>query len=125
MNRDLRFRVWCKDYNEWEKDYCFLSQNGVPYQVLKGGRIVAIRPENHIVQFYTGLNDKNGKAIYDGDIITCPQFTLEEAFVGVVEFWNCAWTAYEGKYQVRLQLGVGLKYEILGNIFENPELLKQ
>ena len=66
-----------------------------------------------IMQF-TGLLDKNGKEIYEGDVTRCGQ----EEKIGVVEwhkefamFTNCA-------------VADPNKCEVIGNIYENPELIK-
>ena len=72
---------------------------------------------------YTGLKDKNGKAIYDGDIL---QFKEKEGFGnGVVEYRYCSFYA---KYLNGLAEGgfdlMKHKWKIIGNIYENPELIK-
>jgi hypothetical protein len=67
---------------------------------------------------YTGLKDTKGKDIYEGDVIESP------ADRGVVEFLN-------GQFVVRYRDGyqdVGFAPscdEVIGNVYENPELLEK
>lgn len=122
--KEIKFRVWCKDYNEWEKDYCFLSQDGVVHQMMKNGQIRAIRPENHVIQFFVGLYDCNNKPIYDGDILKYQDCFLSERHIVAVEWIseNDGWD-YTGWKLVDSYDQYGT-IEVIGNIFENPELLK-
>jgi hypothetical protein len=75
-----------------------------------------------IMQF-TGLLDRNGKEIYEGDILKLePLHFIEEDAeqVGVVEFDN-----KRGAFNIigQIQVHPNSNWEIIGNIFENPELL--
>jgi len=87
--------------------------------------------ENKLMQC-TGLKDKNGKQIYEGDIVRYyykksktnpekPQAT-ENFIVKWCERGN--WTLYTTDDKESLLLGITLKeIEVIGNIYENPELL--
>ena len=68
--REIKFRVWCKNKNEWESDYWHLTPDGQMIDVLHNQ---PLKHDNHVLMQYTGLKDKNGKEIYEGDIvkITC------------------------------------------------------
>src|SRR5699024_4922062 len=73
---------------------------------------------------YTGLKDIKNKEIYEGDIVSYYPFKSE---VGKV-YYDEAETTYfiepfdeDGEYEV---LGLQCGVEIIGNIYENPELLE-
>ncbi len=88
----------------------------------------------------TGLSDKNGKEIYEGDIIqsTCEIVNLvSDKNTGKfkIESYEVRWQEDEGRWgrwrNEKFELLYGLNkqyllkwYEIIGNIYENPELLK-
>lgn len=74
---------------------------------------------------YTGLKDKNGKEIYEGDVCINLELPCSESFVcrysnefAMFEFWN-----------EETETGLGCaaydELEIIGNIYENPELIRR
>ena len=100
--------------------------------------------ETHTIGQFTGLHDKNGKEIYEGDIVRKKEiggYGLED--IGVVRYYeeDCRFgidTTTTNKFTKRLLFTDGEcsfddgkytityhnEYEVLGNIFDNPELLK-
>ncbi|XOV21697.1 YopX family protein [Lacticaseibacillus paracasei] len=78
---------------------------------------------------YTGLHDKNGRSIYEGDIIvTHPTTKYETPKSGVVQYGGSrpmfGYKAEDGDYYSIWSNNVYRTYEVIGNIFENPELLE-
>ena len=104
--REIKFRAWDKD----------LKKLTEPFYV--GSQISMIcEPEMQ----YTGLKDKNGKEIYEGDI-------LRDDRVDEYNLYEIKWNEY-GTYADGLEdeiwEDVANDYlEVIGNIYENPELLK-
>lgn len=128
MNRVIKFRAWDGKGNEntnepkgcmismeeWFKRYDYLMP--MPY---KSGRY-------EFMQF-TGLVDKNKKEIYEGDIITCEAYQREINDV-LSKDELCTVTYQEGYfypfgYNAGWRSGV-FNIEVIGNIFENKELIK-
>ena len=90
---------------------------------------VRVIPET--VGQYTGLTDKNGKKIFEGDYIVCRQaiegnFIDEVIEMGYVEMKHDAFGLHrkQGYYRPFKDWLEDYEYEVLGNIHDNPDMLK-
>jgi len=73
---------------------------------------------------YTGLKDKNGEEIYEGDIVLCEIYSKE--YMGLVEYTNNYGFYYlSGMGRSDTELWGCNEREVIGNIYENPELLEE
>jgi len=116
MNREIKFRAWAnhtKAMITWKE---FLND--------MASFIFALKHKDtfHIMQ-YTGLKDKNEKEIYEGDIV-------KHKYYGKCEVvWSGGWSIKHirggenrtGKQRMPYR---DKTFEIIGNIYENPDLLK-
>ena len=133
--REIKFRAWDKLNKEM---FNVESINFQERQVYRD--TVSYREFNDVeLMQYTGLKDKNGKEIYEGDIVKFKDCSID----GTKEFYNIGVIEREGKRDelVISQLIFEKSYftenymdfinetfelsEIIGNIYENPELLKE
>lgn len=85
----------------------------------------------YIIEQYTGLTDKNGKEIFEGDILKFPEYIMKDyKFINGVVEWENGCLGCRVQYNLRLYPTSGFEQtdlkniEIVGNIHENPELLK-
>ena len=135
MNREIKFRVWDVENKE------MLEVQELDFEpTFYGGRI-AIRPDQYndyfdtedmILMQYTGLKDKNGKEIYEGDIVKITnknskvipikpliaQIVWSEEYLAYILITTSVKDAFEN-------LGDYIDYdiEVIGNVWEDSDLL--
>ena len=116
--REIKFRVWNKTTNKMIDDPRVPMGSGLmPYSML-------FTFSNYEIMQYTGLKDKNGKEIYERDIVRLKMIGSED-LVCDVYFDNELTSAF----CLRIIGGVGVamysskRLEVIGNIYETPELL--
>ena len=115
MSRDLSYRVWDDEKKEYSDKPFSLDQYGLLYVQDEDGYWEEAG-DRYIIEFSTGLKDKNVKEIYEGDIVR--QFYDEEYYV--VEFKYGGFLPFAANI-----LTFDVDYcEVIGNIHENAELLE-
>lgn len=146
--RDLKFRLWSKRTNRYITT-CIVD--GVEYNEISAFDLFGLRSDAQfqsdvIIEQYTGLKDKNGKEIYEGDIVASITKSIEGVkpsfcsyLKGVVKYCeedtryyidgSCERSDREILEKVDLTdvdnfVGNYYELEVIGNIHENPELVR-
>ena len=141
MKREILFKAKRIDNGEWvEGWYTYitnpLTEDGKPIKhlICNGTNIFNDLIDPDTLCQYTGLTDKNGRKIWENDIVKCLKRTEGYELYQVV--WRNEFAdfgvepikpKYGAKYPIGLSDGVtlcGHDYRAFGNIFDNPELLE-
>ena len=127
MQDRFRFRVYYKPHNKVYNAICLNCDRQKEIIIEYKSSTAIVEWENCEIIQCTGLKDDNGKLIYEGDIVKTLYTRPDGVVINrncVVEFNRCAfWINY----------GIGASYldnddciyEIIGNIYENKELLDE
>lgn len=147
MKREIKFRAWDKKYNimlepeAFNRNDVWIGGDGGVYEIEEwssysgGGKIENDVSDQYVLMQYTGLKDRNGKEIYEGDILkgyngidgypeskhVIQYFQPDCRFISI--FAN---DFAGGKWDDRNEsMGlVWVECEVIGNIYDNPDLLE-
>ena len=136
--REIKFRIWDKETKHMHifgdnihDTIAFEGKtNKIYYYNLQNGCGSLSEDSDYVLMQYTGLKDKNGQEIYEGDIVYIKGETELLDIKGKVEY-NDSWAQFVitntgniineteplGDYEEQ-------DLEVIGNIYNNPELLK-
>jgi len=108
MSREIKFRAWDK------KDHVIRSWDDLLWMIYQGEIDIWCDKHLEIMQF-TGLHDRNGKEIWEGDILWTRMGKTKIQFV-------MEWDEKEAQFT---RFAPQREYEVIGNVYENPELLEK
>lgn len=139
MSREILFKAKRADNGEWVEGYFVKTKLGkdtspsdvvfVPWKENRNEEWGWIKVDPDTLCQYTGLTDKNGKKIWENDIIKTSRYGKNDGkgsnFAGFDIFsvrWDDGGFALYSKWR-RFNLRDNNECEVIGNIFDNPELL--
>lgn len=125
--REIKFRAWDKV----NKCYYHDVQNAYDETIGDSFQDV-LQNEDLVVEQYTGLKDKNGVEIYEGDIVEIKSHLYKD-IIGIVKFWefNSSFSVIKNSKEFDMPTCLSatidgfINYEVIGNIHEQPELLEK
>ena len=133
MNREIKFRGFCEHKNKWLFGCAITNEKNVVVGIKDKGEIGIFNVIPKSVGQFTGLRDKNGNEIYEGDVVNMPSMVEgEDGMLCIVEW-------YEGGYCFAIfdmydEEGAPFSWlkdankkcnsEVVGNIFDDAEEIK-
>ncbi len=136
MQDRFKFRIWHEPLKQMHYNDFIITSTGYAAKIYQQGDYIMKFNQADLefdkqckVMQCTGMEDKIGKLIYEGDILLSPD--AEDPYMIIVEWDNekgfiiKAWNGKEFEYALSDDEIEDLKcFEIIGNIYENPELIK-
>jgi uncharacterized phage protein (TIGR01671 family) len=118
--REIKFRAWDIINRKMYKCAGFLS--GQVIIIEDDGKVLGKNDEGFILMQFTGLKDKHGKEIYEGDIIQY-DYDLHLQYPKEVKYQDGMFRKVSQRQQWNaLYIDID-RYEVIGNIYENPGLI--
>ena len=118
--REIKFRGWKMYYGGWAYGSLIYDKDNT-WSTIVDEDVVDHIVETSSVGQYTGLKDKNEKEIYEGDVVWC---RAGERRSGIWEYEKRFAVEY-GWTQSMLEMSMCDEIEVIGNIYDNPELLEE
>jgi len=122
MKREIKFRAWDFNSRSWYVPTEYGVSEGAKEFFAVDKEIIKFKRGDMELMQFTGLLDKNGIEIYEGDIVERP----DEGNAGLVRWFDGGYWGVEVESDVwsyMFDCNHPENHEVIGSIYENPELL--
>ena len=123
--RNIKFRAWDRKNKSMLKVTGVDFSNGICFSPLREGHLDFWNYDVALMQS-TELKDKNENEMYEGDVIKGREWSKSKAHrhIGVVTYIGSGFKSVGVKQYYGYHGSVDGSYEVIGNIYENPELIE-
>ena len=115
--REIKFRAWDNEKKKMETTFCVTSQGSIREHLV--ARPIKCLDGIYILMQYTNLKDKNGREIWEGDIVKAQHDIGEIPYNQEIVYRGGGFCVGARDY-----IACFKNIEVIGNIYENGELLK-
>lgn len=126
INRDIGYHRTSYKNGDWVYGLVtriYDERFELPVEMTDINGVSGIEVDYKTIGQYTGLTDKNGKKIFEGDIVKCKDNLVKDfEFYGYVDHFNGSFVIV-GDFMTHYRW-LDYDVEVIGNIYDNPELLK-
>ena len=125
-----RFRAWDKEFKEMVQVDALVFDEQIIKATYKNRNVVKEDLKNYVLMQSTGLTGKNGKEIFEGDIVKVTdgdeRTNFPDGGIGTIcgfdeiFMWYIDGQVHNGLFDISQEYYI----EVIGNIYENPEMLE-
>lgn len=126
----MKFKVWIPEATEFRTNGYYIDSTGKLYfNATNEYRLIRCNDSRFIICFFTGLTDEDDIEVYENDIIKTSNSNVPQ----LIKITNSSFTSYghDESYSYLFNghriydSGLNVKFKVIGNKFQNPELFSQ
>jgi hypothetical protein len=122
--REIKFRAWDKKKKIMAEVLTLIHNGRVEVSIQDSGPFLWREVEDIEIMQYTGIKDKNGKEVYEGDVFS-PNKYWKNSVIAWMDSGRYMLIKNHGCIEISTSDGFCLEeHEIIGNLYENPELIE-